>query len=710
MKKQITFLMLFIVLGFCNLHAQVSEMWVARYNGPGNTDDDAYSLAFDDSGNVYVTGHSYSVETGHNRTTIKYNSSGVLKWIQSYPGSYARPLVVDGSGNVYVTGIGGVSDYATIKYNSLGDSLWVARYNGPGNDFDFPHSLAVDGLGNVYVTGGSGNDYATIKYNSSGVQQWVARYDGGVAFSLAVDGSGNVYVTGGSYGIWPTVDYATIKYNSSGVQQWVQTYNGPENGHDAAYTLAIDGLGNVYVTGYSQGRGSVDYATIKYNSSGVQQWIQRYGQVDNLDAPRPSLAIDGSGNVYITGSVFGIGTSNDFATIKYNSSGVQQWVQTYNSELGNSFDGASSLAIDRSGNVYITGYIGSGTAYDYATIKYNPSGIQQWVQTYTGQGNGWDLARSIAVDGSGNVYVTGFSLGTGTGYDFATIKYSQTESITAPSNLKAQSVDSSFIKVTWQDNSNDEDGFYIERTQINDSSHWEVIDVVPQNVNQYSDYFVTRGLKYYYRAKAYSGNLFSEYSNIDSAALGGNPSFIPAPPSNLMLLKRTANTILIGWHDNSGNENGFMIARKTERDLFFKIIDTVGTDVVTYQEVGLTPDHSYLYKVCSFNQSGISDFSNVILVTTNKNTRSEINFFLSENYPNPFNPVTHLEFGISDLGFVSLKVYDVLGNEIATLVNEKKNPGNYEVEFDGTNLASGVYFYKLQVGEFIETKKMTLIK
>ena len=83
---------------------------------------------------------------------------------------------------------------------------------------------------------------------------------------------------------------------------------------------------------------------------------------------------------------------------------------------------------------------------------------------------------------------------------------------------------------------------------------------------------------------------------------------------------------------------------------------------------------------------------------------------LKQNFPNPFNPVTHLEFGISDLEFVSLKVYDVLGNEIKTLVNEMKSPGVYNVEFDGSNLSSGMYFYKITAGEFSEVKMMTLLK
>jgi len=290
----------------------------------------------------------------------------------------------------------------------------------------------VDGSGNVYVTGisdGSGTleDYATIKYNSSGVQQWVARYNGpgnlnDNAWSLAVDGSGNVYVTGFSNGE-TSEDYATIKYNSSGVQQWVARYNGPGYFNDQAYSLAVDGSGNVYVTGESRGSGTLeDYATVKYNSSGVQQWVARHNGPGNFYDYASSLAVDGSGNVYVTGISDGSGTGRDYATVKYNSSGVQQWVARYNGP-GNYDDFAWSLAVDGSGNVYVTGESYGGTSFDYATIKYNSSGVQQWVARY-GPENSFDGASSLAVDGSGNVYVTGNS-SSGTLYDYATIKYSQ---------------------------------------------------------------------------------------------------------------------------------------------------------------------------------------------------------------------------------------------------------------------------------------------
>jgi len=85
-------------------------------------------------------------------------------------------------------------------------------------------------------------------------------------------------------------------------------------------------------------------------------------------------------------------------------------------------------------------------------------------------------------------------------------------------------------------------------------------------------------------------------------------------------------------------------------------------------------------------------------------------FSLSQNYPNPFNPVTNLEFGISNLGFVSLKIYDVTGREVVTLVNEIKEPGYYTIKFNAANLASGVYFYRMTAGDFVGVKKMVVLK
>ncbi|MBK8553307.1 MAG: T9SS type A sorting domain-containing protein [Ignavibacteria bacterium] len=97
-------------------------------------------------------------------------------------------------------------------------------------------------------------------------------------------------------------------------------------------------------------------------------------------------------------------------------------------------------------------------------------------------------------------------------------------------------------------------------------------------------------------------------------------------------------------------------------------------------------------------------------ISSNISSNEITGYKLNQNYPNPFNPSTKLEFGISKLGFVSLKVYDILGKEIATLVNERLSPGTYRYDFDGSGLTSGNYFYILNADGYSETKKMLLLK
>jgi uncharacterized delta-60 repeat protein len=419
----------------------VQQAWVARYNGSANLDDVAHAIATDDSGNLYVTGGSVGSDTDSDYVTIKYSPAGQVQWIACYNGSgngldEAEAIAIDGSGNVYVTGFSvgstGFFGYATIKYNPAGQQQWIARYNGARDGDDFALAIAVDRSGNVYVTGESfavdqSSDYATVKYNAAGREEWVARYsrsgsDLNGATAIAVDSSGNVYVTGES-----SFDYATIKYNGAGQEQWSGRYDGPGNDADGATAIGVDDSGNVYVTGFSVGSaGDYDYATIKYNSAGQEQWVARYDGPGNDWDLANDMIVDRSGNVYVTGQSVGTTYPDyDYATMKYNSAGKEQWITRYNGPVDRE-DEATAIALDNSGNVYVTGAsVGSGGAYDYATLKYNSAGEEQWLIRYEGPVSSYDLARAIAVDALGDVYVTGNSFGSGSDSDYTTVKYVQ---------------------------------------------------------------------------------------------------------------------------------------------------------------------------------------------------------------------------------------------------------------------------------------------
>ena len=154
-------------------------------------------------------------------------------------------------------------------------------------------------------------------------------------------------------------------------------------------------------------------------------WAKRYNGPGNGSDYAVSLAVDAEGNVYVTGGSAGVGSGDDYATIKYSPTGVRLWVKRYNGP-GNGTDIATALAVDAEGNVYVTGCsYADGTDYDYATIKYSATGVRIWAKRYNGPGNSYDYAKALAVDAEGNVYVTGRSTGDGSSGDYFTIKYSQ---------------------------------------------------------------------------------------------------------------------------------------------------------------------------------------------------------------------------------------------------------------------------------------------
>jgi hypothetical protein len=234
-----------------------------------------------------------------------------------------------------------------------------------------------------------------------------------------VDNSGNILVTGWSEDGGGIRDYATIKYDGAGNQLWASRYNGSANNQDVAQSVAIDGSGNVVVTGWSHNGTNFDYATVKYDSSGNQQWAMLYD--NGVGDFGHVVKVDASGNIYVTGrSHTSLANQTfDVATVKYDAAGIQLWVRRY--DQAGLDDMGLAMALDASGNVIVTGSGNNGVNTDYLTLKYDPAGTLFWVNLYNNGQN--DMGRGIAVGASGNVYVTGWSEDGSGIRDYATVKY-----------------------------------------------------------------------------------------------------------------------------------------------------------------------------------------------------------------------------------------------------------------------------------------------
>ncbi|HQY51825.1 MAG TPA: SBBP repeat-containing protein [Ignavibacteria bacterium] len=413
----------------------VYNCWENQFQGAGNGKDIFYDIEVSKTtNNVYTTGETFTAGGANaDYITIKYNPDGVILWTRIYdgPGSgndIAYSIAIDDSDNVYITGEskGAGSegqDYATIKYNSNGDLKWVNRYSGPSGNADQAYSIVLDASRNVYVTGNShqggstNQDFTTIKYNSNGTQLWIKINDYGAADfakKVILDNSKNVYVTGYNAGANGTAhDFRTTKYDSNGVVKWSRSFNYPANSHDEPNDIAVDNLGNVYVTGYSVGFFGNQYAIIKYNSAGDSVWHNNYLYVGALHEAK-AILLDSVGNVYITGSSSN-GSNMDIATVKYNSvTGVQMWAKRYNG-TGNGRDEGTSIVQGKNGKIFVGGGSkGNLTGDDFVIIEYDmTTGDSCFVSRIAAPTNETINAMTIDYD-EGYIFACG-STGEGTG-------------------------------------------------------------------------------------------------------------------------------------------------------------------------------------------------------------------------------------------------------------------------------------------------------
>ena len=275
-----------------------------------------------------------------------------------------------------------------------------------------------DASGNLYVTGNTiaGSELAnvlTTVYDRFGTVKWQAEYNSSYdhndyGTAISIDNDKNVYVAATSFtSATNYYDYLVIKYDSTGTELWTTTYNGPGSLFDIPSDVLVDTSGNVYVTGGSQGSGTgYDYATIKYNPSGTQQWVSRYNYNDNDDAAS-GLALNGSGQVVVSGASAQAVDNWDFATVKYHKTTGAQLALQRSTASGLGIDRVNALAIDAEDNIYLTGRASvTAEGYNISTVKLDSLLGSVWVKTHD-LAEGDDAGTGIWVDTEGYVYVCG---------------------------------------------------------------------------------------------------------------------------------------------------------------------------------------------------------------------------------------------------------------------------------------------------------------
>ncbi len=350
----------------------------------------------------------------------------------------------DAAGGVYVSGatfgsLGGPSaghqDGWLARYDSAGNRLWVRQFGTTLQDGS--GAATPDGAGGVYVGGftqGSlggpfvgGEDAWLARYDGSGSQFWIRQLGTSTidhAYAAEPDTAGGVFVSGftagnlggPSAGSW---DPWLARYDGSGNQLWIRQFG--TSVIDVAIAAVMDGSGGVYLGGITQGNlggpsaGSMDVWLAHYDSAGNQTWIRQLGS-SAWDVPY-ATATDGSGGVFVSGSTVGsLGAPNaggwDSWLARYDSAGNQIWIRQFGTSDG---EDSRAAAPDRSGGVYLsgvtTGSLGGPNAglADVWLMRYDSAGNQLWIQQLGTIAD--DVAQTAEFDGSGGVFVSGYSKG-----------------------------------------------------------------------------------------------------------------------------------------------------------------------------------------------------------------------------------------------------------------------------------------------------------
>ncbi|MEO6694641.1 MAG: T9SS type A sorting domain-containing protein [Ignavibacteria bacterium] len=560
---------------------------------------------------------------------------------------------------------------------------------------DYPFKTYLDENNNLYITGSNYNDQTnsidlwTAKY-SNGNRIWRAFFNSPIGIDrgldLAVDVQGNVVATGYVFNsATSSNDIILLSYNSNGIYQWHRIISNSGDDKGMGLDITIDGLGRIneiFISGYITNTASgKDFFTAKYSSIGDLIWQRTYDE-NNVDNVATDIHLD-LGYAYVSGYTREKDyTTNDFMLLSYwKENGDLSDSIIYNkpgsNELPAQFiiSNKSEVPVQKSKSsvICVTDNLpGTGRSSNYLTLFFDEDinhDLQvRWANLFSnGPGAYVNVPTSIASDLKGNIYVTGYCNNfnnsfQSNGLDFATIKYAGENG-----------------KYAWKDK--------VKFFNYNDTSTTGVDDKASSvRSNNIGDLFVAgscQGSPY--------GFSFAKYKGISSRFPTREysrpfvPSFIADNNNGINLNKGTKLEIasdgsplliVMGWNENYS----YWAAQKF----------TINGEV----EYTIDP-----------NQIGDNDYIKSMKTTAKVKL---------ENSPNPFNPSTVISFNLTKTdkrNFVQLIVFDMLGREVQTLVNDFKDAGSNKAVFNAAGLSSGIYYYTLIVdGISAVTKSMVLVK
>ena len=416
--------------------------------GQDEIDDSKFKITPGDTGIYYFSAIvSDGCETRISNFAVKVNipTKFEKQWGTS-GGDYGEAVAIDSYGNVYITGhtLGdldgninaGDSDIFLTKFSNEGTKLWTKQWGTAYMDISY--SISIDNSDNIYVTGYTYGDlYGTnsgttdvflTKLSGDGNILWAKQWGtsgGDSGESVIIDSNGNIYVAGYTFGDLDGntnagyYDIFLTKFNSEGTKLWTKQLGTVES--DYGRSAITDSNGNIYVTGYTHGNldgninaGEADIFIIKFDSEGTKLWTRQWG-TDSIDISL-SISIDSNDKIYVTGKTNGVlGDSNagdyDVFLAKFNSEGSKLWTRQWGTDSG---DFSYSVAVNNSGNIFVTGCTlgnldGNTNAgsYDIFLTKFSSEGTKLWTEQ-----NGTteeDHSKAVAVDNYGTIYITGYT-------------------------------------------------------------------------------------------------------------------------------------------------------------------------------------------------------------------------------------------------------------------------------------------------------------